>query len=87
MPLFNYKCTECGHTVEKFQHNPKETLEIICEECGAADCEKQLPFTHSRVWLEAKEFYKQKIGPDAKRIVDEMKQGKDNNFLDIYGDK
>jgi len=87
MPLFNYKCIKCGHIVEKFQHNSKEVLEIECEECGEAGCEKQLPFAHHRVWLDAKELYDQKIAPDAKRIMDNMKKGKDSDFSDIYGDK
>jgi len=72
--------------VEKFQHKPTDVLEIECENCGEAVCEKQLPFARHRVWLEASELVKQKIGPDAKRIMDNMKKGKDNDFSDIYGD-
>lgn len=87
MPLFNYKCPECEHIMEKFQHNSTAVLEIKCEECGAEGCEKQLPFTHTRVWLEARDFLKEKIGPDAKRIMDNMKKGKNKDFFDIYGDK
>jgi len=87
MPLYNYKCPKCGHLMEKFQHKPTDVLEITCEECGTPECEKQLPFAHHRVWLEAKDLYKDKIAPDAKRIMDNMKKGKDNDFFDIYGDK
>jgi len=86
MPLYNYKCKECEHMVEKFQHNAEDILEIICEECGSKGCEKQLPFANSRVWLDAKELYNEKIAPDARRIMDNMKKDKDNAFFDIYGD-
>lgn len=86
MPLFSYKCSKCEHEVERFQHNSEEDLEITCEECGEK-CVKQLPFTHTRVWLEAKDFYKEKIAPDAKKIMDNINRGKDKDFFDIYGDK
>lgn len=87
MPLFNYECMKCGHLMEKFQHNSDDELKIACEECQNTDCERQLSFVHNRVWLEAKDLLKDKIGPDAKRIMDNMKKGKDKDFFDIYGDK
>ena len=86
VPLFNYKCSECGHIIEKFQHNATEVLEIECEECGAVDCEKQLPFARNRVWLNADALLKQKILPDAQRISDNVSKGVDRDFFDICGD-
>lgn len=86
MPLYNYKCSKCGHTMEKFQHRPGDVLEVVCEECESTECEKQLPFAHHRVWLDAKDMINEKIAPDAKRIMDNMKKGNDKDFFDIYGD-
>lgn len=87
MPLFNYKCLKCEHTMEKFQHSSDGyDLEIICEKCQSTECEKQLPFAHNRIWLDAKEMLEEKIGPDARRIMDNMRKGSDKAFSDIYGD-
>lgn len=85
MPLFTYKCPECEHSVEKFQHN-SEDIEVICQNCGH-NCEKQMPFSHNRTWLDAKEYLKEKILPDADRIKSNIAKGKDKDFFDLYGDK
>ena len=87
MPLFNYQCTKCEHIMEKFQHNSDDVLDVVCDECQNTECEKQLPFSHNRVWLDSKDLLKEKIGPDARRIMDNMKKGKSKDFFDIYGDK
>lgn len=87
MPLFTYKCLDCEFLMEKFQHDGGEVLEIECENCKSTNCEKLMPFAHNRVWLDSKELYNQKIAPDAKRIMDNMKKGNDSDFFDIYGDK
>lgn len=85
MPLFTYKCLDCEHLMEKFQHDT-EDRHIICTECDGVNCKKQMPFAYNRTWLDAKEMIKEKIGPDAKRIMDNMKKGSDSDFSDIYGD-
>ena len=87
MPLFIYECPACGHCIEKFRHNAKEELELECEVCGEADYERQFSATKNRVWLDAKALYKDKIAPDAKRIMDKMKKGGDKEFFDVYGEK
>ena len=87
MPLFNYVCSKCNHIMEKFQHNSNEDIEVECEACQSNNCEKQPSFARNRVWLDAKDMFKDKIGPDAKRIMDNMRRGSDKDFSDIYGDK
>ena len=86
MPLFTYKCLDCECLVEKFQHDAEEDIEVMCPECEGTNCERQMPFAHGRTWLNAKDMIKEKIGPDAKRIMDNMNRGKDKDFFDIYGD-
>ena len=85
MPLFNFKCLECGNIVEKFQRG-KDTPEITCVECEHAEFEKILGACHSRKWLDARELYNEKIAPDARRITEGMDK-KDKHFFDIYGEK
>lgn len=87
MPLFNFECTGCGVIVEKFQKG-KDPPEITCSECECTDFTKLFSgVCGNRVWLEAKDFYKDKIAPDANRIMSEMRKGKDKHFFDIYGEK
>lgn len=86
MPLFNFQCQKCKHVLEKFQRG-KDPPEIICPECDGIEFKKLLSKWNNRTWLNSKEFYSRKIAPDAERIRKEMSQGKDNHFLDIYGEK
>lgn len=86
MPLFTYECTSCGHIMEKFMHAPADN-EIECEKCGDKHCIRHFPIVSTRVWQEAKEFYRDKIAPDAKRIVNNINRGRDKDFLDVCGDE
>lgn len=40
MPLFEYKCRECGTTFEKIV--PSSTTEVACKKCASAKVEKLL---------------------------------------------
>lgn len=72
--------------MEKFQHDPDGYNEVTCSDCGGTECKKQLPFAYNRTWLDAKDMYRDKIAPDARRIAENINKGKDNDFFDIYGD-
>ena len=85
MPLFNYECENCNIIIEKFQRG-EDSPDIICPECQGNDFKKLLSVSKNRVWLNSRDFYNQKIAPDAKRIMKKMGK-KDNHFLDVYGEK
>ena len=40
MPIFEYKCEECGDIFEKLVS--KSDDQVVCEKCGAEKVEKQL---------------------------------------------
>ena len=86
MPLFNYKCTKCEAVVEKFQHSAVEKLNLTCI-CGGVDFVRLFNKCGIRVDLNAKDFFKYKIKPDADRITNNISKGKDKDFLDIKGEK
>ncbi len=45
MPIYEYRCKECGNVFECFvRHNHKN--QIVCPECGSSDIEKILSVTH-----------------------------------------
>ncbi len=41
MPLFEYKCTQCGHVTE-FLEKPGSRKRHACEKCGSPETEKAL---------------------------------------------
>jgi putative FmdB family regulatory protein len=84
MPLFNFKCGKCDIVFERFMHASKE--DVICEKCGEI-CEKIFSVCGNRVELNSKDLYEQQIMPDAKRMMDNMRNGKDSDFCDVYGEE
>ena len=41
MPIYEYKCTECEHTLEKLQKMSDDPL-VDCPECGKAGLQKMI---------------------------------------------
>ncbi|MGC9045232.1 MAG: FmdB family zinc ribbon protein [Thermodesulfovibrio sp.] len=41
MPIYEYKCKNCGYVTEYF-FNKAEEKEIVCKNCGSRDLEKIL---------------------------------------------
>lgn len=85
MPLFTFKCPKCDFTIEKFLHRLADDTEILCEKCDGK-CERQFSQSKTNTVLDAKDMLSQQIIPDAKRMMDNVKKGKDSDFVDIYGD-
>lgn len=46
MPLYEYRCTECGHADDEFQHMKEEHL-TQCPACDAATYRRQVSVPHS----------------------------------------
>ena len=41
MPIFEYKCRQCGHVMEVLQKS-RQAVKQTCEECGGSDMKKLL---------------------------------------------
>lgn len=41
MPIYDYKCTDCGHEVE-LMHKMADTPSLVCPGCGEEALKKQL---------------------------------------------
>jgi len=39
MPIFEYKCKNCGHKAEFLEKSSKKTKHV-CEKCGSSDMQK-----------------------------------------------
>jgi putative FmdB family regulatory protein len=83
MPLYTFECPKCNKKIEKFLHSAD--IKIECGECGE-ECNRIFGEIHSRKRMDAKELFAEKIQPDAEKIMDNIGCGKDEDFLDIYGD-
>lgn len=86
MPLYNYKCNKCEYIMEKFQHNNKNVEDVKCDKCSG-ECAKVMGVVYNRTWLNSRENYARRIKPEVDRISNNISKGKDNDFLDIYGEK
>jgi len=40
MPIYEFRCLECGSLFEKFFNNPEEKVEITCPKCRSASFER-----------------------------------------------
>ncbi|MFO7917497.1 MAG: zinc ribbon domain-containing protein [Anaerolineae bacterium] len=42
MPIYEYRCKECGHEFEKLVRSMSDTPEIECPKCHSANCKKAI---------------------------------------------
>ncbi|MDQ7033193.1 MAG: zinc ribbon domain-containing protein [Desulfonauticus sp.] len=42
MPIFEFKCLQCGHLQEFILKNAEDTVEIKCEKCGSEELTRVL---------------------------------------------
>jgi putative FmdB family regulatory protein len=42
MPIFEYRCKECGEKFETLVYSTSDTEQVECPECGSAQTEKQM---------------------------------------------
>ena len=42
MPIFEYKCPNCGHRFEKLVLSSRRQRELNCPECGSPDVQKAI---------------------------------------------
>ncbi len=46
MPIFEFRCLECGNLFEKLFRNAGEKMEMICPKCGAESLERVISRTN-----------------------------------------
>ena len=46
MPIFEFRCLECGNVFEKIFMSSNEKVDLECPECKAAVCERVVSRTH-----------------------------------------
>ena len=34
MPIYKYTCDNCGHEMEQFLHDDKESVSMVCKRCN-----------------------------------------------------
>ena len=87
MPIYEYKCDQCGHHLEALQKISEEPL-IYCPECGDAALRKQVSAAAFRLkgtgWYEtdfkdARKEKKKESGKDKSDGSEERKSGKESD--------
>lgn len=42
MPIYEYRCEECGHTFDKFVRSMANAVEVECPQCHSVKCKKNI---------------------------------------------
>jgi putative FmdB family regulatory protein len=42
MPIYEYKCSQCGHVFDAFQRVGADGTDLVCPECGAHNPQKMV---------------------------------------------
>lgn len=42
MPIYEYRCTECGEEFEKLVRSMTAEVEVVCPKCGSQHTEKKI---------------------------------------------
>lgn len=42
MPIYEYRCEECGHTFDKFVRSISGAVEVECPQCHSTKCKKSI---------------------------------------------
>ena len=77
MPIYSYKCINCGLIFEKFQ-NSSNNGKVYCSECGS---EALRIFTPAGIVFKGKGFYSTDYGSKNSKVSSENKIMKENSEL------
>jgi len=72
MPIYEYKCTECGHTLEKLQKMSDDPL-LECPECSKPALKKMISAAGFR--LKGGGWYETDFKDSGKKNVADSKKG------------
>jgi putative FmdB family regulatory protein len=78
MPIFEFRCLECGDLFEKLFLNNDERVDIGCPECGSGSCERVVSRTNYTIG----------VGPggnQAKITTKSCSSGNECTTLDLPG--
>lgn len=42
MPIYEYRCQECGTTFDKFVRSMSNTVQVECPKCHSKNCQKSI---------------------------------------------
>lgn len=87
MPIYDYVCVSCGHVFDEFARISDPPADL-CPACGRTGCVSRLISggTTGTVELKGREYFKQVIEPEARRIADRIKGGDEAAAADVFGD-
>lgn len=84
MPFYDYKCTQCGHEFEEFQHINDETL-TECPKCAGA-LKRLISEISTQVVKDAKEVGEQ-LKQEAQKDAQDIRNGDWEKAADYLGEQ
>jgi putative FmdB family regulatory protein len=87
MPLYDYQCRECGHAFADFARisDPLPAQCPACEQVGSV-C-RLISGTFGNVEMQSRDYFKNVIEPEAKKIAERIKHGDENALADVLGEE
>lgn len=85
MPIYDYRCRECGHEFSDIARL-NDPLPEKCPACGQAGIDRLISGTSGTVEMNARDYFKNVIEPEAKRIAERIKKGDENALADVVGE-
>jgi putative FmdB family regulatory protein len=88
MPFYEYQCESCKHKMDEYQEVNDAHLEI-CPKCKKKSLKRLISLSFGYTGLtntNAREYYENKIKPEAKRIAERIKNGDEDAAADIFGE-
>ena len=46
MPIYEFRCTQCGHVFEKIFTSSEEQVDLVCPECDATSVDRVVSVTN-----------------------------------------
>jgi len=85
MPIYDYKCRDCGNEFDELaaigDPPPKE-----CPACHCGNVFRMISGTFGKVEMGSREYFKNVLEPEAKKIAEKIKGGDEDALADIIGE-
>jgi putative FmdB family regulatory protein len=85
MPIYDYECKKCKKEFEELARI-NDPPPIECPFCGDTTICRLISRTIGNVEMQSREYFKNVIEPEAKRIAERIKQGDENALADVIGE-
>lgn len=86
MPIYDYECRECRNKFEEFARITDPPAPC-CPACKSENISRLISGTFGNVEMNGRDYFKNVIEPEAKRIADRINKGDEDALADVLGEE